>query len=751
MNKKLKYVGKGLIREDSYDKASGKAKYVCDMEKHNMLHARLLLSEKAHAEIKIDKKQALKIPGIVAIYTYDDIPKIAYNSHQWYPGVSALEDEYILNDKARFVGDRIAIVVGETKESVNRALKEIKVEYNELSNVIGIESAEKDEMIIKGNTNLAFSKKLSCGNIDESFKKADFIIEDIGTTQKIHHAAMETHSCLAEKDEIGNIIVWMPCQVVFQEQYIIAKVLEMPYSKVRVIKSIMGGSFGGKGQPILGPICAFAAKELNRPVKLIMDRKDVIQGTRSRNASRIIVKTGITKDGKIVGREITANIDGGAYYTNAAAIALAMGKKSFRLYDIDSQIFTGNTYYTNTIPGGACRGYGSPQIHAVTELNIDNAARKIGMDTCEFRLNNVVSPNAEDPIGAPNLGNARIRECITKGMKRFNWYERKQLINNKNTDRYAYGIGMACATHGNGYHGAFPDFTNVDISILPSNVVWIKVGIHDQGCGTVQTMKQIAAEVLDIDPVSINIPQADTFISPYDSAGSQASRVTFVCGGAVKRAAEQIREKLINNFCKLNGCSKEKVILKDGYIYKENSSEKYTYGQIALETETNLEESLNVNMTYKSPANPAVYAVSFVEVKVDKYTGQVEVKDILEVHDIGQSINPVLVEGQIQGGAQMSIGMALCEEIEINKNGRVKSENFSKYHIINAPDMPEIKMELVEKCEPTGPFGAKSVGELVAVAPAPAILNAINNALDTNITVYPATPERIIEAITNKE
>lgn len=743
----LKYVGKSLIRDDSYDKATGKTRFICDMRREGMLYAKIVMSKKAHANIEIKKDEALKVEGIVAIYTYEDVPKVLYNSHQWFEGVDSFKDEYLLSEKALFVGDRLALVVGKSKKAVEIAISKLEIIYKEINPVIGIENAKQDETIIKGNSNLAISKEIVCGDYEEKFKNADYIIKDSGTTQKIHHSAIEPHICLCEEDEQGNFVVWTPCQVVFQIQYHVASILNIPYNKLRVIKAIMGGSFGGKGQTVLEPICAFAAYKLKKPVMLYMDRTDAIKGTRSRNATSMSVETAINKEGKILARKIVTDIDGGAYYTNAAAILMALGKKLFRMYDIQDQYYKGSTYYTNTIPGGACRGYGSPQAHAITEINIDNAANKLGMDPCEFRLRNFVTEGAEDPTGASNIGNAKIKKCVIEGMEAFDWINKRKKIKNKNTDRYAYGVGMACGAHGNGYMGAYPDFTNVEMSILTDGSVLVKISIHDQGCGTVMTMQQIAAEALDIDVQKIRVPEADTIITPYDSAGTQASRVTFVCGGAVKKAGEELKKLLIDSFCELKGCKKDDVVTSDGFIYDKNNNIKFSYKDIALEYESRFSKSLTVFIKYESPANPASFATCFVEVEVDKYTGDVKILDCLAIHDIGQSINKDLVEGQIQGGAHMSLGMALKEEIEIDKNGNVKSNNFSKYHLINAPETPEIRVITIEEKEPFGPYGAKSVGEIASVAPAPAVANAVNFALGTNITQYPLTPEVIIKNI----
>lgn len=741
----LKVVGKPIVREDSYSRARGKTKYLCDTTRSNMLYGKLVLSIHPHAKVTINKEMAEQIEGIVAIYTFENIPKIKYNSDQWYRGLLTVEDEYLLTDTPLHVGDRIALVVGTSYQAVDEAINKLDIHYHLKAPVIGVTEAAKNLNLIKGDSNLAFSKHLSSGDILSSFTKADFIIEDIGSTVKLHHSAIEPHICLCEIDEFENLVLYTPCQAVFQCQQQIAKVLGLPIGKVRAIKANMGGSFGGKCQSILEPLCAFATYDLKRPVQLSLGRKGSILGARTRNSVEMKIATAVTKDGKILGRKIAAEIDGGAYYTNSDSIALAMAKKAFRLYQIDNQSFLGNTYYTNTPSGGSFRGYGGPQLHALTEINIDNVARKLNMDPTDFRLQNLVNPGALDPTGGPALGQAKIKECVLRGREAFNWQARKKELPKKNTERYRYGLGMACATHINGYKGAHQDFTNVEISILPDNYATIKIAVHEQGCGTISSLSQIAAEALDMPVDQIILMEADTFITPYDTAGTRASRVTFVCGGAIKKAATALKQNLTNYVSSIENCPLNQIETHNGRVSLKNTNHSYTYGEVALHMEKNAHRSLVEFIHYESPANPGCYAAAFTEVKVDCYTGHVEVLELLAVHDIGKAINPKSVEGQILGGAQMAIGMALREQILIEDDGSIKTKGFSNYHIINSREMPPVKVLLIEELEPFGPYGAKSVGELAASAPAPAILNAINNALGTNILTYPATPEVILK------
>lgn len=732
----LEYVGKRYVREDAYDKARGKNRYTCDRKLTGMLFAKLVLSEKAHASVRIRKEKALSVPGIRAVFTFEDVPAKAYNPHNWSACIDSPEDQYILSDKARYVGDHLALVVGESKAAVEEAVSLVEITYGEEAPVIGLSSARETENA------LAFEKEVSFGEYDKAEREAAVIVTTSGSTQKIHHGALESHIALADIDENGNLVLWTPCQTVYQVRFHISSLLGLPYTKIRVIKAVMGGSFGGKGQTVVEPACAFACWKLKQPVMLYMDRADSVIGTRSRNACEMKVETALTREGKILGRRIAADIDGGAYYTNAAAVAMAMAKKLFRMYHMEAQTCHVRTFFTNTIPGGACRGYGSPQAHAITEVNLDLAARELSMDPCELRLKNAAQPMDPDPTGGMNLGNARIEDCIRTGMEAFNWKERRAKVREKNTDRYAWGVGMACGAHGNGYKGSYPEFTNVQMMMHPDGSVEVRIGIHDQGCGTVLTMQQIAAEALHMDVYKIKVYEADTYITPYDAAGTQASRVTYVCGRAVQKAGEALFEKLIRAAGVLYGWDREEVRAADGQLCCRGGSK--SYGEVAKEYEKACSRYLRAELEYEPPTNPGSYSSAFAEVKVDKYTGLVEVTDLLAVHDVGQCMNRTLAEGQVEGGAQMSLGMALCEEMVYDKKGAIKGRNFSKYHMINAPDMPPVKSIFIEKGEPDGPYGGKSIGELAAVAPGPAVVNAINFALEGRFSDYPVTPEKII-------
>lgn len=751
MDQELKYVGKYVPIHDIREKVSGRIQYVADMKLHGMLHARLVLSDIAHGLIKsIDTSKAEKMPGVVAVFTHMNSPSNLYNSHKWIEGLEVIKDEKLFSQHVRFYGDRVAAVVAVSAEIAEKAARLIEVEYEELPAIIDPEVALKEDSYpIHGYKNHIYKKEIRCGKPEEAMKNAPLVITDRVETPKMHHAAMETHGCIADTDVYGNITIYTPCQVIFQVQLIVSEAMGIPLNKVRVIKTTVGGSFGGKGQPILEPVVAFLSHALKKPVKLVLDRAQSIVSTRTRTKTIGTVKTGVDSEGNILARDIYMLVDTGAYCTNGEALAMAMGKKVFKLYRINDQRYYTDVVYTNTPIGGACRGYGSPQVHAATEINIDHVARVLKMDPVELRLKNLVHPYDKDPTGGPELGNARIIDCVNEGVRLFGWKEKYNRP--KDEGRYARGVGMACAAHGNGYFGAYPDFITLDLRINENGVATLKGAFHDLGCGTVTTMMQIVAEVMDMNVYNVIIPDADTLISPFDSAGTQASRVTYVCGGAAKKAAEEVRAKLLHYGSKLLGCSEEDMATEDGFIYSRlDAGNRIPFGKVVEFAQNKHHVEVSSKITYESPGNPTSYGAHFAEVEVDKVTGRVKILDFVAVHDIGKAINSGFVEGQIQGAVQMGIGMALTEEIVFDAKGRVTSTRFSRYNVINAPDMPEVRVALIEEGEESGPFGAKSIGEVSIVPTAPAVINAINHALGTNITVLPAIPERIVEAIKSK-
>jgi xanthine dehydrogenase molybdenum-binding subunit len=494
---------------------------------------------------------------------------------------------------------------------------------------------------------------------------------------------------------------------------------------------------------ILEPACALMALRTGLPVRLTLDRRETILGTRTREAAEGRVRTVADREGHLLHREMDLLCDGGAYATGGHRITMAMGKKVSRLYRIPSQSFRGRTVFTNTTPSGACRGYGSPQIHAITEIHLDLLARRLNMDPTELRRRNLVGPYDPDPAGGPGLGNARIRECLDWGARAFRWADRA--AEPAGTGRYRVGAGMACATHGNGYFGSpYPDFISMALRICEDGSVLVNGAFHELGNGTLTTIGQIVAEALVTTPDRVWVSEADTHLTPFD-VGCVASRVTYVCGACAQELAERVRGRLIDATARLEGCDPDKVILEEGRVMVGDRS--WSQGELACRAAAELKEEIGDYLRFAPSGNPASFGAHFARVRVDTLTGMVRVTDYLAAHDVGRAINPKLLRGQIYGGVQMGLGMALCEELKYDPKGYPLSASFARYDLVNAPDMPEVEVVLVEEGEPGGPYGAKSIGEIATVPVAPAVVNAINRALGTELTRLPLTPERILAAL----
>lgn len=745
--KTFNYVGKDIRRNDIVEKALGRLRYLADRPSGGTTHARLIMSSVANGKVRsMDLSEALKVPGVIRIYTPQDAPKKRFNSAMSLPDQSDVRDERVFTDRPIYVGDAIGAVLAETDEAARKAVALVRVEYEVFDAVIDPLVALKIPSFREGLPQV-IEGTISYGNGEPSGE--DLIsLETTVKTPRVHHAAMENHLCQAYMDYDDVLVVESPCQMIFSVRFVLAEIFDRPLNKVRVIKAPMGGTFGGKQEVILEPACALMALDTGRPVRLTLDRKETIRGTRVRAATVGRVRTVADREGHLLYREMDIVTDAGAYATGAHRVTMAMGKKTSRLYRIPAQSFRGRTTFTNTTPSGACRGYGSPQIHTATEINLDLLARKLRMDPAELRMKNLVHPGDLDPTGAPPLGNARIRDCLALGMERFGWTQRAAA--EPGTGRFKKAVGLACCTHGNGYYGTpFPDFMAMALRFCEDGSVLVNAGLHELGNGTLTVVAQIVAEVLGIPPERVLVTEGDTQTSPFD-AGCVASRVTYVCGACALELAEKVRDRFIGQIARITNTLPETVRLENGLVFAGNEA-PLPYDKMILRITKELREEVGGYHHYKPQSNPASYGVHFAEVEVDTLTGLVRVTDFMAVHDVGRAINPRLLKGQIYGGVQMGIGMALTEELTYDALGRPRNDSFSRYHLVNSPDMPPVKILLVEENEPGGPFGAKSIGEICTVPTAAAVVNAVNRALGTELTELPLTPERIIEALGGKE
>lgn len=746
MAESYSFIGNKYPIRDAALKVTGELKYVGDMKFPNMLYAKMLFSPIAHGKIKkIDTSKAEALPGVKAIATYLNSPRIPYNSAMRFYEHDIPKVEYIFDDRVRFVGDRVAAVAAEDLETAQRAINLIEVEYEELPGIFDPEEALREDAIkIHPDGNIITTIKQNAGNVDAAFLDADHIFEDRYTVPAIHHGAMETHVAIANFDHLGKLTVWSPNQNTFAFRIILSKIFELPMSKVRVISPAIGGAFGGKLESTIEPVVAQLARMTGKPVKLELNRRETMVSTRTRHAAVVYLKTGVKNDGTIVAQDINVIANTGAYATSAINVMAAMSHKVYKVYNFKNMRFTGTAVYTNTPIAGAMRGYGSPQAFLGQQVQLNKIANKLGIDIVELQLKNLVKPDGVDPRFNSPHGNARPIDCVVKASEAFNWSYKKSL---KQSGRYRHGIGMAVGAHGNGCFGAHRDYTSLSLKMNEDGTAVLYSGTHDMGNGSISLQIQIVSEVLGISPELIECIAADTDTTPWN-LGDYASRGTFVSGNAAKKVAESVKKSLLKEASELLEEAEENIILKDNYaISKIDELKKASLCEVMIHAQKINQEEIIANETYAACAGVTSYGSHFAEVEVDTETGKVRVLNYVAAHDVGKAINPMSLEGQIEGAIQMGIGYALTEGLEIDDKGKVTNGSLKRYHLLTADEMPKIKIILVEEGDAYGPYGAKSIGECSVVPVAPAITNAVINALGSEFYDLPLKPIKILNNI----
>ncbi len=729
----MNYVSRRLPLVDGVEKVTGALRFAADMKFEGLLHAKLILSSRAHARVAVDARAALATPGVVAVFSSANSPRRRYNSAIWAIGQKAREDETMFPEVVRHVGDRVAAVVAETAEIAEAAARLAAVTYEDLPAVFDPFASE----------DVVAETAFSVGDVDAGFAAAAVVVASRVATPKTHHVAIETHAAIAAPGTDGRVTIWAPCQSVFAVQAVVARALGIAASHVRAIETPIGGSFGGKAEPILEPLVAFFALQLGRPVRLVFDRRETCLATRARSRAVADVRTGLAADGRIVARETRVTVDVGAYCTGGNHLPGSMAQRLSRLYVVANKRYFGRAVLTNTPPTGAFRGYGTPQINAITEINLDLAARALGLDPLWVRLRNVVRPGAAEPYQGLDVGNARIRDCLILGARAFGWFRRRRAAAAAR-GRRAIGVGLAAATHINGGFPADDEATTATMALAPDGRIALALAIHDLGGGALTTLGQIAAEALGAPPDAFEVTPADSDLSAYD-LGTRASRLTYVAGEAVRATAELMRARLLAEASRLMNCAADELTLSDGALRRAGApGELLTLAELARALLPLGAPLPAVTHTHRAVANPGSYAAHFAEVEVDRSTGRVKMRAYLAAHDVGRAINPMLVEGQIHGGVGIGLGFALMEDVDIElSTGRMRGDRLSRYHIANAPELPCIRTLLIEQGEPTGPYGAKAVGEIATVPVAAAIVNAVNHALGSDFCDLPLTPEKI--------
>jgi len=767
-------LGHSVARPDALDKVTGGKHYPVNLTLPGMLHAKLLRSPYPHARItRIDATAAEKLPGVRAVLLPDDVPKRKYCPVYFVPTLapSMVQDMLIMSDTVRYAGQPVAAVAATSAVVAEQALELIEVEYQELPAVFDPDAAMADGavQIHEGaEHNVAVNPVVAFGDVDAAFEKADYIFEGTYQTQRAHTCYMEPRVCVVDSDQAGNLTVHSSMQHLFGLREKLAFVLDMPESRVKAVKpAYIGGGFGGKLDiGYIEPIAALLSLRTGRPVRIEQTRyEDFI--TTTRNPIKVYLKTGISREGRFVARYAESILDCGAHATHGAEVINVHGMFGILLtYPCADQYWEGKTVYTNNMIGGGYRGYGSPQGAFAVESQIDEICEKLGFDPVEFRLKNSLRQGDPHPFNPEaKLDSYGFDACLRQGAERIGWADRTPSGSDAGVKKR--GIGVGCQPIWVSGCVGFPDIyehTGAIVKLNRDGTADLSTATVDLGSGQITTLCMIAAEELGIDAEQVRMTYADTDTVPFD-APSHASRVTYSSGNAVKAAAGAARQRLLEVAGGLLEASPDDLEVRQGMVCVKGSPD----AKIRVADAVTRAEAPFVVMTKEGPqptslaekgtiiglssmappANPSPASVQFVEVEVDTETGEVEVLRVVFAHDLGKLIHPAAAEGQVEGGFQQGMGYALMENLVFDPDsGACLSSDFLDYKIPTAVEMPpKIESIFIESDEPTGPFGAKSLSEPCVTVPAPAIANAIYNAVGVRIRDLPITPEKILAGL----
>lgn len=748
---------------DALAKVTGDLKFISDIRIPGMLWGQVVRSPYPHALIKeINTSEALKVPGVKAILTAADFPHI--------PVGPFLPDwEVLAREKVTFVGQEVAAVAAISPEAAQEAARLVEVVYEELPAVFEPEEALKpDAPIIRPNKkdNIATTFTVERGDVDKAFRESDFVREETFELSSAFHAYMEPNGSIASYDPLTDkYTLWLATQVPYKAWIMYSKALGVEPSQVHLIQPPIGGGFGGKFESNYHLVAAYLSKKVGQPVRLLNSLAEEFVTAPLRVPMKLHVKLGIKKDGTITGKDVTIIADNGSRTNYAPASVSTACYRVDSLYRIQNVRSKGTLVYTNNPSKGAMRGFGNPQMIIAMEAMLDALAEDAGIDPLEIRHKNAFH-NGEISVHGWEIGSCGLSECIDKAAARANWKEKR---NSPKKGRKRRGIGIGCCNHVSGYRPILRDFdgSSAIIKISDAGQVTVYTGEVDMGQGYNTVAAQCAAEELGIDLKHIKIAPVDSEISVL-GIGCLASRGTMMGGNAVKKAAADAAQKIIQEAAPLYGYDKDLLTLRGGYLVKKGNEEKVALfnevvaklvkaraGQPIVCTayyrpDTVLPDPVT---NYGNPSPAYSFAAHVAEVEVDMDTGVVNVVNYVAANDVGKVINPLLANGQLEGGALQGIGWALTENIAV-KNGKIMNPNFLDYKIPTFADMVNVEPILVEESDSNGPYGAKSLGEPAFDPVAAAVCNAIYNATGVRITKLPARPESMlaeIQAIEQRE
>ncbi|MCR8744527.1 xanthine dehydrogenase family protein molybdopterin-binding subunit [Romboutsia lituseburensis] len=748
----MNIVGKSIAKIDGMAIATGKPVYTDDLASKDALIVKILRSPHAHAKIKnIDIKRALMIEGVECVLTYKDVPDTRFTlAGQSYPEPSPY-DRLILEDTVRYVGDEVAIIAAVDEKTAVKAMRMIKVEYEVLEPVLNFEKSTETEVLVHDThrhtnfdigmnreKNIVSTHNYTKGDVDKVMSECDIVVEESYYTQPQLHGMMETYRSYNYLDHMGRLVVVSSTQIPFHVRRHLSRALNIPSSKIRVIKPRIGGGFGGKQTACVEIFSAIVTLKTGKPAKIIYDRRETLNCSTSRHAMKLNVKIGSTKEGIIKVIDIDAISDTGAYGEHASTTFGLVGEKTMPMYNkLEASRFKGHVVYTNKMPAGAFRGYGASQGCFAVESTINVLASKLNIDPTEIRLKNIVKEGETSFAYDKTLNSVDLERCIQKGKELIKWDEKypcKKLENGK-----VRSVGMSLTMQGSGIAGI--DTASAEIKLNDDGNYTLLVGSTDMGTGSDTILAQMACEILETTMDKITVIAADTDVVPYDP-GSYASSTTYVTGMAVVKAATELREKIIKVGAERLNIDKEYVEFDGERVFTD--SEDISLFEIAVDFTVGPQKNQLVGYaSHGSPVSPPPFIAGFVETEIDKETGKVEIIDYVAVVDCGTVINKNLAKIQVEGGIVQGIGMAMFEEVRYTDSGQMDTNTFMQYKIPARCDVGNIIVDFVETHEPTGPFGAKSVGEVVLNTPLPAIQESVFNGTGVRINTLPITPEKI--------
>lgn len=755
-HKNYNAIHKSVRKKDSMQLLLGKPVYTDDITGPALV-VKLLRSPHANAIVEeIHTEIAKKIPGVVDIYTWEDVPKTRFAiAGQTYPEPSPY-DRLIIDRHVRFVGDVVAIIAAEDEKAACKAMKLVKVKYNVLEPVLDFHKAKDNPVLVHpeddwyppvdvggdAKRNMIAHELSGDGDVDAVISDCEVSFSHAYHMRAFNQAMMETFRTYTCLDRYGRLHVISSTQIVFHVRRILSRALGIPKSKIRVEKPRIGGGFGAKQTAVSEVYPAFVTMQTGRPAKLIFTRYESQIAGSPRHEMEVTVRLGADRDGHIRGLDLYTLSNTGAYGEHGPTTVGLSGHKSIPLYTggLEAFRFGYDVVYTNTMAAGAYRGYGATQGIFALESSVNELAESLGIDPTQIREKNMLREGMKMPAYYGETANAcALDRCMARCRELFGWEEKYPV--REMGDGKVRTAGVAMAMQGSCISNV--DVGSATVKLADDGTFNLIIGAADMGTGCDTILAQMVAECMDCSVDDVAVFGADTDASPYDS-GSYASSTTYVTGKAVELACEELKKKLCAIAAGMLGCEPEETVFEDGCVRKINTDERVTLAQISVKDQVANDIAAVATASHSSPVSPPPYMVGMVEIELDRYTGEVKILDYVAVVDCGIAINPALARIQAEGGIVQGIGHTLFENITYDETGKPVESNFMQYKIPTRLDMGHLQVEFENSYEPTGPFGAKSIGEIVINTPAPAIAHAIYRATGVWHRELPITPEKIL-------